>query len=414
MAGTDRFRRAQWQMLLAVMGCYLFYYTGRQNFGFINRALQSDLGLSAGDVGAIGGGMLLAYGLGQAVNGGLADRFGSRRMMAAGALASTALNWAASFAGGYYMLLACWTANGYAQSFGWAPGSKLIAEWWRSDERGRAFGFYTLAAGFSSVLTFALCISVLHFLDWRWVLRLPVLLLVVAGVVFYWIARDRPQDLGFPPLTDGDDNSHAHARSAEPDESFVGRYLAVLSSGRFLIACAALGLESVARYGLLFWVPAHYLGNDWKQEPGAAWITLALPIGMALGAVMSGQISDRLFGGNRSRPIAIWLALAAVAVVALSNVPREHTTLGLALLFLAGFLVYGPQSCFWALCPDLLGRSRAGTGVGVMDACAYGFAALGEVAIGRAIDSYHDTTVMFYIVAGCCAAAAAIIPLVRR
>jgi OPA family glycerol-3-phosphate transporter-like MFS transporter len=410
----DRFRRAQWQMLLAVMGCYLFYYTGRQNFGFINQALRDELKLSAADVGVIGGGMLLAYGLGQAVNGGLADRFGARRMMTIGALASAVLNWAASFAGGYYMLLVCWTANGYAQSFGWAPGSKLISEWWGRHERGRAFGFYTLAAGFSSVLTFALCLAVLHFLDWRWVLRLPVLLLLVAGVVFYRVARDRPQELGFLPLPE----ERGESEHAEPppaaDETAVERYLSVLTNVRFLVACAALGLESVARYGLLFWVPAHYLGEHWKEQPGAAWITLALPIGMALGAVTSGQISDRLFGGNRSRPIGLWLLLAAGVVLALGAVPRDQTALGIVLLFLAGFLVYGPQACFWALCPDLLGRGRAGTGVGVMDAFAYGFAALGEVIIGRAIDDFGSTSVMFPIVAGCCALAAAIIQFVRR
>ena len=28
------FRRAQWRMLLAAMFCYLFFYTGRQTFGF--------------------------------------------------------------------------------------------------------------------------------------------------------------------------------------------------------------------------------------------------------------------------------------------------------------------------------------------------------------------------------------------
>ena len=59
------FRRAQWRMLLAVMGCYLFYYCGRQNLAFANTAIRADLGLDARDVGVIGGGMLLAYGVGQ-------------------------------------------------------------------------------------------------------------------------------------------------------------------------------------------------------------------------------------------------------------------------------------------------------------------------------------------------------------
>jgi len=402
------FRRWQWRMLLAAMGCYLFYYTGRQNFGFVNRALASELGLTPDQIGMVGGGMLAAYGFGQAVNGGLADRLGARVLVPLGALASTALNWAASFADGFPALLVIWTANGYAQSFGWAPSCKLISEWWASAERGRAFGFFTLAAGFSSVLTFALCIAVLHLFDWPWVLRLPVTLLAAAGVAFFVVVRNRPEDAGFgpadPPAAD------------EPDraESPRDRYRAVLTHGRFLVGCVCLGLESVARYGLLFWVPAHYLGANWKSEPGSAWVALALPVGMAFGAVLNGQISDRVFGGNRCRPIALFLGLATAAAVGLYFVPREQTWVGLPLLFLAGLLVYGPQSSFWALAPDLLGRARAGTAVGVMDAFAYGFAAAGEVAIGWAVRETGDTATVFPVVAGCCALGAVLILAVRR
>ena len=34
LTGTSPFRVAQWRMLLAAMFCYLFFYTGRQTFGF--------------------------------------------------------------------------------------------------------------------------------------------------------------------------------------------------------------------------------------------------------------------------------------------------------------------------------------------------------------------------------------------
>lgn len=408
-AAPTAFRRAQWRMLFAVMGCYLFYYTGRQNFGFINRALQSDLGLTPDQVGAVGGGMLLAYGLGQVVSGGLSDRYGTRVLMGLGALLSVAMNWVTSFTDGFAWLLLAWTLNGFAQSFGWSPGGRLIAVWWGPQERGRAFGFYTLAAGFSSVLTFGLCIGVLHHFDWRWVLRLPVLPLALAGVVFLLVARDRPRDAGFPEADDTDPDA-----AATPTETVRERYLAALTNGRFLLACVCLGLESVGRYGLLFWVPAHYLGPDWKTSPGGAWITLALPAGMALGAVVNGQLSDRLFGGNRCRPIALFLALGAAAAGALYFIPREDTTAGLVLLFLAGFLVYGPQSSFWAIGPDLLGRSRAGTAVGVMDLFAYGFAAVGEVVIGMAIRETGNTAAVFPVVALCCLAGAVLILPVRR
>eukprot|EP01034_Spumella_vulgaris_P007435 gene7435-9477_t len=144
------FRRTQWRMLGAVMFCYLFYYTGRQTFGFAIPGIQQELGLSKQALGWVSAAMLWAYAIGQMINGNLGDRFGGRRMMGLGAVASFVLNWCTSFGAGFQSLFACWAANGLAQSMGWAPGSRLVANWWGAHERGRAFGFYVLAAGLSS------------------------------------------------------------------------------------------------------------------------------------------------------------------------------------------------------------------------------------------------------------------------
>ncbi|MDZ7619274.1 MAG: MFS transporter, partial [Patescibacteria group bacterium] len=73
-----RFRRAQWRMLLATMFCYLFYYTGRQNWGWVVKSLRDDLGLDTITTGTIAGSMLAAYGVGQFVNGNLGDKCGGR------------------------------------------------------------------------------------------------------------------------------------------------------------------------------------------------------------------------------------------------------------------------------------------------------------------------------------------------
>ena len=58
-----------------------------------------------------------------------------------------------------------------------------------------------LRQGMASVLAFTTSTLILEFdLSWRWIFRLPVLLLLVGGVSYYLLARDRPEDLGFPPL----------------------------------------------------------------------------------------------------------------------------------------------------------------------------------------------------------------------
>ena len=78
---------------------------------------------------------------------------------------------------------------------------------------------------------------------------------------------------------------------------------------------------------------------------------------------------------------------AAMSSLGMYFIPRENHLLGLCVLFLCGFFAYGPQSAFWALCPDLLGNKRAGTGTGVMNFHAYLFAGLGEPLIGKLIES---------------------------
>lgn len=412
---ATRFRRAQWRILLATMFCYLFFYTGRQTFGFAIPGIEEELGISKTMLGWASTALLWAYAIGQSINGNLGDRFGGRRMMSLGALLSCALNWVVSFGSNLLTLIVPWTANGYAQSMGWAPGSRVLSNWWGHQERGKVYGLYVFAAGLSSVLAFSTSTLILEYdLGWRWIFRLPVLLLFLGGIVYFVIVRDRPRDLGFEPSPSHSDDapSEFEVEDEEDKESSWSRYRHVLSNPRFLIASVAIGFQSMARYGLLIWVPVHFLGEDWTNSD-TMWISIALPIGMAFGALTSGWMSDRLFHSNRSRVIVLFMALAAVASLGMLFLPRE-SSLGIALLFMTGFFAYGPQSAFWALCPDLLGKTRAGTGTGIMNTFAYVFAGFGEPLIGWIIEVNHNTSLVFAVVAVACVCSALIAIPIRR
>jgi len=288
------------------------------------------------------------------------------------------------------------------------------------------FGLYVFAAGMSSVLAYVTSLLILEYdLGWRWIFRLPVLLLLVGGGAYYLLVRDRPEDLGFPPLEDdpaddpGDDEQNETVTPPPvidgpraTAETSTERYLAVLSNWRFMVASTAIGFQNLARYGLIFWVPVHFLGEDWKNSPDK-WISVALPVGMALGAMTAGWMSDHLFGSNRSRVISLFMMLAAIASLGMFLLPTSHPA-AIPVLFLCGFFAYGPQAAFWALCPDLLGRQRAGTGTGVMNAFAYTFAGLGEPLIGWLIDYHDNTALVFLVVAVACLVSGFIALFIRR
>lgn len=400
------FHRARLRMLLAVMFCYLFYYTGRQTFGFAIPGIKEELGLSKTQLGWCGAAMLWAYAIGQAINGQLADRYGGRKLMSLGAVLSCALNWVVSFAGGLFGIGVPWAANGLAQSMGWAPGSRILSNWWDKQHRGLIYGCYVFAAGSASIVSYVMA-SLMLDLGWRWIFRLPVLLLLVGAIVFWLVARNRPADLGFAPLPEDPGTP-----TAPPGETAWQRYRVALTNVPFLFGSLSIGFQNLARYGLLVWVPVHFLGENWKNAPDR-WLSVSLPVGMALGAVSSGWLSDRVFGGNRSRVIMIFLALAAICSAGMWLLPRGNP-LVVPVLFLTGFFVYGPQAGYWALCPDLLGRRHAGTGTGVMNFFAYALAGFGEPTIGYFIESTGKTQIVFAVVAISCAVGTLLMRFVRR
>lgn len=423
LPATPSFRFAQWRMLLAAMFCYLFFYTGRQTFGFAIPGMQAEFGLSKETLGWISAAMLWCYAIGQAINGNLADKFGGRRIMSLGAVLSCGANWVTSFATGFFSLILPWGLNGYLQALGWAPGSRVLSNWWGVHERGKVYGFYVFAAGCASILSYVTSVVVLEVLqlEWRWIFRLPVLLMLAGGIMFFFVARERPQDLGFEPLAD---TGVANAEDKDQEAAFgevetsAQRYKAVLKNFRLIIAAVSLGFQNAARYGLIVWVPVHFLGADWKSGGADAWIdpkwiTVALPVGMAVGALSNGWVSDKLFGSKRYKAIMLYMILGAATSLWMWSLPA-HSAIGLVALFLCGFFVYGPASSFWALCPDLVGAKRAGTATGVMNFSSYLFAGLAEPLIGGMLDSTGNTSLIFVVVASACACSALVALFVRR
>jgi MFS transporter, OPA family, glycerol-3-phosphate transporter len=416
------FRAARLRVLLASMVCYLTYYTGRQSFGFAIPFIEEEMGLSKTQLGCFAAALLWTYAIGGPISGNLADRYGGRRMVSLGAVLSCALNWLVSLGTGFFSLLIPWTANGFAQSMGWAPGSRVLSNWWGREHRGLAFGLFTFAAGLSSVVAFVSSLLILKTLglSWRWIFRLPVLLLLVGGGVYYVVVRNCPSDHGFDAAADAD---HQGSSSKQPSGTPQQGYLSILKNPRFVAACVGIGFQNAARYGLLLWVPVHFLGPTWKTS-NTAWISVALPAGMALGAVAGGWISDRVFRSVRWKLIATFMSFAAATAILMYLLPMDHVW-GSAVLFLCGFFVYGSQSAFWALCPDLLGSRCVGTGVGIMNCFAYVFAGVASPLVGGMIEAFpvvdastgllmDNTALIFPAVAGASMMCALLAFMIRR
>lgn len=384
----------KYKMLFTTMFCYLFFYTGRHNFGWASKPMSEELNLSYTFIGWISFAMLIGYSIGQLINGSLADRLNPRYMVPVGAYLSIACNIGISFLNSGELIMILWFLNGLFQSMAWAPGGKIITQWFSGSERNKAFGLYTMAAGSSSAITFLISILLTSFdLEWRMLFRLPVIFLFISATFFLIFIKPKP------------DNSEirieVNKNKKEAIKGIFTSYKKVFSNTKFIRVCLSFGLESMARYGLIFWIPVHFLGSSWKYDPTYIWVTLFLPIGMALGAFSFGQMATSLFKNNYAS-IVFGMLICTVLSLCIYFYEKPNFFVLSCLLVACGFFVYGPQSNFWALCPEIIGVQSTGTAIGVMNMFGYLCAALIEPVLGAVIDFAQTTKVLFIIISGIC------------
>jgi OPA family glycerol-3-phosphate transporter-like MFS transporter len=107
------------------------------------------------------------------------------------------------------------------------------------------------------------------------------------------------------------------------------------------------------------------------------------------------------------------MVICSVIAILIYLLPVSSLLPGGISMFLAGFFVYGPQANFWPLSPDLLGEKYVGTGIGIMNMCAYVFAALGEPILGSVIDKTKQTGSVFIVITVLCILSAVVISFVK-
>lgn len=374
------YRYWKWRVLIAFCVFYCVNYLGRFNFSLVQPQVIEDLGMTAAETGFVNSCMFWGFAFGDLVHGRLGERYGYRRVVLAGAVATGLFNFVTSFGDSVASLAVPWAVVGFVNAATWAPAIGLIAQWWSRRERGRALGWVLTAAGIALLLVWAVVPLVAAEWGWRAALRYPPLVISVLGVGFWLAARDRPADVGLAPYREDDALSRDAESAAGGQEHGFAAYLHLLSNWRFFIACQVKGLDNVVRYGVVSWAPVYYSQEGGFDLRTMALITFAYPLGYLFGPMVGGTLSDRLFHGNRYQVMAIACATSGAILLAIAFTPAANVAFAMVLLLLVGFTVN--LSPVAALAVDLAGRNLAGTASGVLDAHGYVYGALQAVLFG--------------------------------
>lgn len=400
------FKQYAWFTLLGFSLMYGFVYNGRFNMEWALPMMVKELGWSKREVGFIASLVYWGYSVGNFINGRLGEIFGCKRFILVGILLTTMTNWIVSFSTSIFTIALLWGANGYFQSMIWAPGMGLISRWWPNDRRGFAAGF---AHGFSGIAHIILWLSILltrwmvPSWGWKGFFRIPVTLLLMM-VPFYWMmSKEKPGDVG---LTEYEEKDREIRRKEESyrliriQKSKLFPYRCLFSQWRFCIWCLISALASVARYGLLTWIPLYYAEQMQLHMKTGAFHTLILPTGMAMGTFLVPWATDKFFGKNRAPGVIVCGALSALLVFIF---PSMTTRITVAMsIFWAGFFVYGINGVLWPYAMDAGTRVFACTAAGILDWAAYMGAAVQAVVFGLILDKTGKWAYVFVSIAILC------------
>ena len=374
----------KWRVLLAFAGFYLFLYLGRFNFWPVAPLVKEDLSLSNFEVGLVNALLLWGFGLGDLVHGRLAETFGLRLWVMIGAILTTVFNLITSFATSAVTMAIPWGIAGFVNAACWAPGISMISQWWPRRNRGMALGIVGTAAGGAMVTMWWMSGYVGAEWGWRASFRYPPLIIAVLGIAFYFIARDRPTDVGLPEYVE-DDQVSATPEAIDPKRlKGLGPYRVLLGNSRFLLACHVKGLENIVRYGLTTWVPIYYFEEGGLSIESTVVLTVLLPLGYLFAPPISGIISDRYLDSRRQPMVIFSCMVSALVLVGIAMAPPVNVTLG-ALLLLIGGLSMG-MSPMSTVAVDIAGRRMSGTASGVLDAHGYAYAGAQALIFAAVLD----------------------------
>lgn len=410
-----RYRRWRFQIFAVTWIAYAGFYFTRQAFSVAKLGILEDPILSThltkSTLANLDAAYLAAYAVGQFVWGQVSDRFGPRVVILGGLAISAVATVFMGLLPALVFLLPLMIVQGLAQSTGWSPALSNMAQFFSIGERGRVLGLWSTNYAFGGLVAAPILGWAAYdvFGSWRAAFFTGAAIVVGVFVLVLLFQRNRPQDVGLPPIEECratrdarervelDDSPEAEA-VAEPIPSWRESLKVVLNDSMVRTLGASYFLLKPARYAILLWGPvivAERLVDGDKFQ--AVIIPVAFGVAGVVAPILLGRISDRVFSARRVPACVVSLAIL-VAVLALFGplTATGNAWVMAVVLGLIGLSVYGADAMISCVAAVDFGTSKhAGTAAGFINCCG----SVGAI-LGGLLPGYLSTSMLFYGFAG--------------
>lgn len=395
----QRFDHYKWITLISFALMYNFVYLGRFNVNNNMDNFVADGGMNGTQAHILSVSVFISYAVGSVINGYLADRYGSKRLVICGGLGTILMNGFISLENQWGLLLGTWIVNGLFQSMIWVGGISMLSHWWAEGYRGKGVGIANFFSGISHVTAYLLPILIVSLwpdIGWRTGMVIPMGILLIFVIVFAFVAVEKPQDKKLPAYAVHSQN-HQKREETLRKRAEEGKtpWLYFLQLRNFWWWCAIALLSSICRYGLLNWIPVYYQQENGEEILSETFSNLMLPVGMAFGTLVITWVAGTKLFDNKGIIVTAMAALCGTLVITFPML--ENTQSVLVGIFFMGFALYGINGILWVHAIDQGCRVFAGSAAGIFNGFAYFGAFLETVLFPAVLRLFDDNYLVIFV-----------------
>lgn len=379
-----KFRRMRWSVFLSATIGYGLYYVCRLSFNVVKKPLVSEGVFTESELGVIGSCLFFSYAVGKFVNGFLADRINIRKFMAAGLFVSALVNLLLGYTTAFYLFAVLWGIKGWVQSMG-APSCVVsLSRWYTNKERGSFYGFWSASHNIGEALTFLFIAFLATAFGWQWGFWGAGLIgLAGALLVWYCFYESPARRSGTEP----DFAAPGRSVKVSRDPSIAQYQWSVVKNPYIWVLALSSAFMYISRYAINSWGIFYLEVEKGYSSLEASSIVSVSAVCGIVGTVLSGFVSDRLFGGSRNLPALLFGVLNAVSIGVFLFAPGHHLWVDLAAM--VGFgLSIGALICFLGgmMAVDISSKKASGAALGVVGIASYIGAGVQDIISGRLIE----------------------------
>ncbi|HWH71333.1 MAG TPA: MFS transporter [Candidatus Sulfotelmatobacter sp.] len=408
------------RVLFSTIIGYATFYLVRKNLGIAMPLLEKDLGISKADLGLFLTLHGVLYGVSKFANGFLGDRCNARAFMVAGLVASAFMNICFGFGSAVVTLGLCWMLNGWFQGMGFPPCGRLMAHWFSPKELATKMCLWNTSHSLGAGLAVVLC-GYLAVINWRLCFLVPAILAGICALFLGACLPDTPPSVGlpevagtqFPAARSGSAIPARESPDAPPEDFRAFVVERVLRNPYIWLLALANFFVYTVRYAVLDWGPTLLTETKGLKLTQAGWMVAGFEISGALGMLLSGWLTDHIFGGRGARACLVFMILAGLAIFGFWQTPAASPRLSTLALCVAGFFIYGPQALIGITAANLATKRAAATAIGFTGLFAYASTVLSGWGLGVLVQR-HGWDAGFCALIGASVAGVILLALVWR